>query len=166
MRPDDPFGVCSRNFELKDMPSTYWDVVHGLKLDERLKKWCDKWHNDIAIQGEITGPGIQSNRDGEQELSFNVFRIWDIANQCWLDWGERETVCNELELRHVPILAHKRLSEFGGESFGPVTARDSILKYAEGKTERGNEREGVVFKSWEGDVSFKAVSNRYLLGLK
>ena len=41
---------------------------------------------------------------------------------------------------------------------------DELLAFAEGKTARGHEREGVVFKSTEAPyVSFKVVSNRYLL---
>ena len=166
MRPDDPVGVCSRNFELKDMPSTYWDVVHKFKLDEKLKEWCSLGHPDIAIQGEITGPGIQSNRDKEEDTTFNVFRIWDIQNQRWFTWDERHDFCLAMDIYHVPVLKFETVGAFGGEPFDPVAARDNILKYAEGKTERGNEREGVVFKSKDGTVSFKAVSNRYLLGLK
>jgi len=40
-----------------------------------------------------------------------------------------------------------------------------MLKFAEGKTIRGNEREGVVFKEINTDtpITFKAISNRYLL---
>ena len=45
---------------------------------------------------------------------------------------------------------------------------DAVLKFAEGTTDRGHEREGLVFK--EADCayprSFKAVSNRYLLKIK
>ena len=41
---------------------------------------------------------------------------------------------------------------------------NAILKFAEGKTDRGFEREGFVFKSTTNPcISFKAVSNRYLL---
>ena len=48
--------------------------------------------------------------------------------------------------------------------FGTLTDIDSMLAFAEGKTARGNEREGLVFKSVDAPfVSFKAVSNRYLL---
>jgi hypothetical protein len=76
----------------------------------------------------------------------------------------------------VPVLGRRAIKEFctasgnpddyNGEPFNPTVARDNILKFAEGKTVRGNEREGVVFKSTDGSFSFKAVSNKYLLGLK
>ena len=41
---------------------------------------------------------------------------------------------------------------------------DELLLFAEGKTDRGNEREGLVFKTMDEPYrTFKAVSNRYLL---
>ena len=45
---------------------------------------------------------------------------------------------------------------------------EEILAFAEGKTDRGHEREGLVFKEvgTGHPFSFKAVSNRYLLKLK
>ena len=58
-RPDDPLAVCSRNYELKDMPSAYWDIVHELSLDEKLKKYCDDNSRELLVQGELVGPGIQ-----------------------------------------------------------------------------------------------------------
>lgn len=175
-RPDDPFGVCSRNFELKDEPSTYWDVAHELKLPEILVEYCARNNCNIALQGEITGPGIGCNRDCFEALTFQVFRIWDIDNQCFLTKQERYNVVSDLGLKHVPVLGRRAIKEFcavsgnpddyNGEPFNPTVARDNILKFAEGKTVRGNEREGVVFKSNDGKFSFKAVSNKYLMGLK
>jgi hypothetical protein len=47
---------------------------------------------------------------------------------------------------------------------------EEILKFAEGKSQIGDitgpEREGIVFKQVHGGMSFKAISNRYLLGEK
>jgi hypothetical protein len=40
-----------------------------------------------------------------------------------------------------------------------------MLKYAEGKSELNSdtEREGVVVRSVDGTISFKAISNKFLL---
>lgn len=166
-RPDDPLFVCSRNFELYDMPSTYWDIVHRDGLDEKLRAYCEEWGRSLAIQGEITGPGIQSNRDCFDDATFSVFRIWDIESQRWLTWTERLNVCKELGLEHCPILGYRTLGFFDPEgTHSDIIIRDNILKFAEGKTARGHEREGIVFKSDDGTRHFKAVSNAYLLSLK
>lgn len=158
-RPDDPFGICSRNFELKPGMGSWWEPVKKYDLQRKLEAYCTEHNVELALQGELVGPGMNSNRDQLTELDWKVFRIWDIGQQCWLNWNERYAVCEALGVPHVPVLGFKSLSEFGLD-------RDKILAFAEGTTENGNEREGVVFKSFNGGFSFKAVSNRYLLGLK
>ena len=52
--------------------------------------------------------------------------------------------------------------------FSELPTVDAVLKFAEGVTENGHEREGLVFKEADSAYprSFKAVSNRYLLKLK
>jgi hypothetical protein len=53
--------------------------------------------------------------------------------------------------------------------FDKFNSLDEILKFSEGKNSVGNEREGIVYKliSDNGQkLSFKAVSNKYLLGKK
>ena len=52
--------------------------------------------------------------------------------------------------------------------FSKLPDVDAVLKFAEGVTENGHEREGLVFKEANTSYprSFKAVSNRYLLKLK
>jgi len=46
----------------------------------------------------------------------------------------------------------------------PETVED-MLKYAEGKSvlNANTEREGVVVRSMDGTISFKAISNKFLL---
>lgn len=178
VRPDDPFGVCSRNLELKDEPSPYWDIVHELNLDIKVPDWVRTMRDiftsgrvlpqelfelikggcDIAIQGELVGPGMNSNRDKYEERHFLVFRIWDIARQKWLNLNERYAFCHALGLEHVRVIG----TDFRLEREFALD-KDRILQFAEGKTNRGNEREGVVFKTHDGTFSFKAVSNKYLL---
>lgn len=159
-RADDPFGVCSRNYELKDEgDGIYWQICHKFNLDQTLPVLCKENNLELAIQGEITGPGVNGNHDSLDDINFEVFRIWDIQNQKWLTCNERYEVCRELGIPHVPVIEVKTLKDFDLD-------RDKILIYAEGYTAAGHEREGVVFKSIDGDFHFKAVSNRYLLSLK
>ena len=72
--------------------------------------------------------------------------------------GEAEVFCKENRIEYVNVV------ERNVDVFNRFATVDEILAYAEGKTIRGNEREGLVFKSVDHPyVSFKAVSNRYLL---
>jgi hypothetical protein len=48
-----------------------------------------------------------------------------------------------------------------------VGSVDELLQWAEGESKLGKtEREGIVFKEAKGGMSFKAISNKYLLGEK
>lgn len=168
-RPDDPIAVCSRNYEMKDMPGAYWDIVHALDLDNKLKAWCDANHRELMIQGELNGPGIQNNRDNRAERGLDVFRIWDVTEQRFLSPSERYAICEALGISHVPVLETVTLRRFldTSDPCNMQKIRDAVLLYADGHTARGNLREGVVFKQVEGgDFHFKAVSNRYLEKLK
>jgi hypothetical protein len=60
-------------------------------------------------------------------------------------------------LEHVKVIETCQI-------FHKLKSIDEFLAYADGQTDNGLPREGVVFKRVDdGSVSFKAVSNKYLL---
>ena len=105
---------------------------------------------------------MNGNRDLLPERAFRVFRIWDIANQRYVPSSERVALCEKLGIPHVPVINPVM------DVFSELPTVDDVLKFAEGATDRGHEREGLVFKEADNAFprSFKAVSNRYLLKLK
>ena len=160
----DPFGVCSRNLRLKrpmegGTASAFWQIVAKYGLEDKLKTFHSETRREIALQGELVGPGINADRDRYTDYEFHVFRIWDIAAQCFMSSQERVRFCEEHSIPHVQVI------EVDFPFFDRITTMDDALKFAEGKTLRGNEREGVVLKASDGidDTHFKIVSNRYLL---
>lgn len=159
----DPFGVCSRNLRLKrppaDSPSAFWQVVAKYDLEAKLKKSFEETKRELALQGELVGPGINADRDRYTDFEFHVFRIWDVKEQRFLDPRERRAFCKERDIPHVAVL-HEDFP-----FFDELPTMEDALQFAEGKTLRGNEREGVVMKASDGidDTHFKVVSNRYLL---
>lgn len=165
--PEHPFGVCSRNLRLKeetqngDVP-TPWRVMRKLMAEDRIAAMCYDHGTQLALQGELVGPGINGNRDLYTDYEWHVFRIWDIGKQRFVDPCTAMAMALAYGFEYVPVLGYvKPFDEFGSV--------DEILKYAEGTTKKhGREREGLVFKriGKPNMVSFKAVSNRYLLGQK
>lgn len=155
-RPGDPFGLCSRNFELKPGLGTWWKPVEAHGLQEKLAAWCTRSGIDIAIQGELVGPGVNNNRDMLEDHDWHVFRVWNITERRWLTWDERYSLCRDLGLPHVPVIGTYTIGGFGRD-------RDRMLAFADGTTENGHPREGLVWKSNDGTFSFKTVSNAYLL---
>lgn len=148
-------GVCSRNINLKEVEGNgFWDVAKKYNLVEKLKTYG----KNIAIQGELIAPNIQSNHEKVNSPEFRCFSIWDIDSQVYLLPSERRELCRLLSIPHVPVL---------DDSFILEHTVDELLEYAEGDgMNQGVKREGVVFKSNNDQFSFKVVSNSYLLKKK
>ncbi len=156
-------GVCSRNLDLKEsMDNTFWKVATESGLVERLKSDNINTMN-VAIQGELVGEGIQKNRYNLKGHRFYIFDIFDIDSGEYMAPIQRDLFLQYLhgvDFYHVPVLEH----HFSIES----STIDSLLLKAEGKSvlNPSVEREGLVFKvsnGEHGDISFKAISNKFLL---
>jgi RNA ligase (TIGR02306 family) len=156
----DNVGVCSRNLDLLESDSTLWKVVRKSGLLEAL----GTIGRDIAVQGEVMGPGIQGNREKLSDHELYVFDIWDISTQSYLDAVSRYSFMALLEergaaMRHVPILHfHQYLSSYRDhQSF--LDEADSTVSISHPVAE------GLVFKSIDcPSQSFKVISNKFLLG--
>lgn len=147
------FGVCSRNLDLVESEgNAFWQVARKLDIEQKL---ADLGLN-IAIQGELMGPGVQGNKEGLSELDLYVFDIWDIDNQRYLIAEDRYRVCETLGIQHAPIVNPRmNLDDW---------SLADILEMADGPSIKAKLREGLVFKSLnDPSISFKAISNKWLL---
>lgn len=147
------FLVCSRNQICpipKDDKCPYHEVAKIYGIEKILRTYPE-----IAIQGEICGPKIQKNLLALESIDLFVFNVINIRTQKTLDIVE---FCNTVGLRHVLIIDE-------GEKFQYPTI-NVLLTSAEGLYPgTRNEREGLVVRSvgLNDLISFKAISNRYLL---
>lgn len=151
------FGVCSRNLQLRETEgNSFWKVVRHFDIEAKMRSLN---LDGIAIQGELVGEGIQGNPYKIKGQTMYVFDIFNIKEGGYCTGLERVRIVNALGLNHVPIIINSFvLDQFEGNV-------DNILEYADGKSAIADcIREGVVFKSCNTpDVSFKAISNRFLL---
>lgn len=149
------FGVCSRNLELLETEgNTFWKVARELDLENKLK---DK--GNICLQGELIGEGIQGNPYKIKGQTVHFFNGFDIDKQTKLGINEFLILLDEMGLTPVPILDVAMLL--------PDTVT-GMLELAEGKSRLNDktEREGVVVRSLDNTISFKAISNKFLLSEK
>ncbi len=151
---DGQFGVCSRNLELVEAEgNTFWKVAREMKIEERLREFG----RNISIQGELIGEGVQGNPykiKGHTVRFFNVFNI-DTSQRLGLR-GLTDIIVDTFGFQTVPIIE---------EPFTlPETVGD-LLQIAEGKSVLNGqtEREGLVIRSLDNTISFKAISNKFLL---
>jgi len=153
------FGVCSRNIDLlRDPNNSLWATAIAENIEEKMREVDEHW--DFAIQGELIGPGIQNNIYKLSKPEFHVYDVYNIQQGKYLDCDNRRGLIERMKLKHVPVIAIDK--DLG------VGSVENILTWAEGasKLNPNQEREGIVFKHIKGGMSFKAISNKYLLGEK
>ena len=151
------FGVCSRNLELKrtswKSPSTFWKVAYQNDLEVKLPV-------GYAVQGELVGPGIQSNHEKMKNHEFYIYDIFDIKNQVYLTPAERK----HMMTTHLTGIKHVPIPEPEFKLFAAISTFDELQKRVTGESMNPNTvSEGRVYKSLDGKTTFKAISNQYLL---
>ena len=150
------FGVCSRNLELLETEgNTFWRVARELDLENRLREYG---HN-LSIQGELIGEGIQGNPYKIKGQTVKFFNLFDIDLQVYHSLSVFKETMRVLGLDTVPIL---------DTSFKLPETIDELLKYSEQKSVLNPDfdREGVVIRSTDRKISFKVISNKFLINEK
>ena len=159
---DGEVGVCSRNINLKldQSGNAYVNMYHELDMGTKLLGMG----RNIAIQGELMGPGIQGNREKLPRQQFYCFDVWDIDNQRYLPKRERDHIIeatghcvHDRGLELVPVLGVGTLGELGCNTL------DNMLRYVDRPSMNHKVAEGVVFKAIDVPYSFKCINNKYLL---
>jgi len=160
-------GVCSRNWELKLDGANENNSMVRMFIDSGLQSVFRQLSRNLAVQGELMGPGIQKNREQLKVPTLFVFDIYDIDTACYLTPDQRHALMDELwifgvnkdMIQHVPVVA------YGANLLDTlsITTTDQLLKFAEGPSLVHPIREGLVFKRKDGGFSFKAISNAFLL---
>jgi RNA ligase (TIGR02306 family) len=153
---NDVFGVCSRNLELLETEgNTFWRVARELDLENRLREYG---HN-LSIQGELIGEGIQGNPYKIKGQTVRFFNLFDIDLQEYHSLSVFKETMRVLGLDTVPIL---------DTSFKLPETIDELLKYSEQKSvlNPNFDREGVVIRSTDRKISFKVISNKFLINEK
>ena len=160
------FIVCSRNVAF-DEPNKncYYDTNVYLEMAEKydIHNVLKRMMNDypaaefITIQGETYGEGIQKRTYGLKEHDFKAFNLIIGRQDSVTRFNPFDMTCilEKYNIPCVPILDMK---------FQIPETCDELLEYAEGNSVLDGEmREGVVIRSCDGEQSFKAVSNKFLL---
>lgn len=155
---DGEFGVCSRNLDLKETAdNTFWQVARREDIEAKMRDTGPD--AQFAIQGELIGPGIQGNIYKLSQPDFYVFDVYNIQTGEYLNPEFRRALIDRMGLNHVPLI---------NPGYPVVPSIDGLLEAAEGDSvlNAKQEREGIVFKQVDGGMTFKAISNKYLIGEK
>lgn len=172
---DDAFLIGGRNQWFKD-ENMYTTTVNKYgDLKTKLENYQLINGIYVVFQGELCGPGIQSNRLGLKEKEwfiFNAFVSKTGKNGTFIkcDLLYMLNLCEKFGLKHVPIIEDKDKFNFK-ETDNIDKIVENLLQYVDGFKYRdyfedasSNQiAEGVVFRLEDMTYSFKVVSNKYLL---
>ena len=154
------FVVCSRNMNLSECDNTFWKMARKYFIKEKLEAYTDSY----VIQCEVIGEGIQSNRMGIKGQEIRVFNVKNVTQNRHLDRDEIVAFC---ETNGFPVAPELFRFEFSPEiTVQHLLAMADTLNYDSGHPAEGivwrpvNEQYSDVLK---GRMSFKTVSNRFLL---
>ena len=167
------FYVCSRNvcFDTPEKAekcyydsNIYLEMAEKYDIENKLKEILEKYGGDydfVTLQGETYGESVQKRTysiEGRDFMAFNLIFGNDINNQNRLSSTQMKTILDEYTIPSVPIL---------NTSYQLPQTCDELLIYADGESELdGKTREGIVLRTQDGNNSFKAVSNKFLLEYK
>jgi len=156
------FYVCSRNVRQKDETqecyhdhNIYWDLAFKYNIEEHLKEYLDifpdrKW---VCIQGEGVGT-VQGNPLKLKEDDLYVFNLKDSLRGRYSSQTGKKFI-EDWGMKWVPIIGIVKMpdtmEELKAQATGPSLVNPDVL------------REGYVYRTLDGQESFKNVSNEYLL---
>ena len=149
------FGVCSRNLRLKTPNnSSYWIVANQYNIENTLKDILKKYKAEtVVLQGEICGNGIQGNKYNINGYKFFVFNL--IINGNKYRTKAAKKILAQYNIDTVPILDTEiKLKDTVDEMVKDATGKSVIYK---------TEREGKVWRSTTGNISFKVINPKFLL---
>jgi hypothetical protein len=161
------FGVCSRNIDLKrDETDKFWKTVLEHDLENKFRKVFGS--NNIALQGELIGAGIQGNKYKLDKLDIYFFNVFFIKKYAYGNMSELIEVCQWLNEKTVPIL---------NSDYSLSNSIPELVELSKGKSVLNDVvREGIVIRPIneiedkelhcqlvKNRVSFKSVNPEFLL---
>jgi RNA ligase (TIGR02306 family) len=146
------FHVCSRNIDIAETEgNTFWQIARKKNVESKMR---ELGLLNVAIQGELIGPGIQGNKYKFNKAEFYMFRIYDVDIKEFKPTKKARMIAEDIDLLSVPSLGLRNISTL-----------DDMLKMADGDSVLSPvAREGLVWRMVDDpSVSFKVISNRFLL---
>lgn len=157
-------NVCGRNTCYEENPNNkYWAVAMKYNMKEKILEHYNKTGKRLAFQGELIGPKIQGNKMGLTENDLYIFNVWIAEGKQPYEKCDIDTalsIVKELELKFVPIEL-TGIFEYNTEDLQGLTELPYNKYFKNAKPSQNIE--GLVFRSKDMKVSFKVVSNKFLL---
>jgi ATP-dependent RNA circularization protein (DNA/RNA ligase family) len=113
-------------------------------------------NKNIALQGEVCGPGIQGNNLGLKDLEFHLFNLYDIDSRIYLDYDDIISFTKEY---NIPMVTEIQSGTVFSYTVEELVALARTLTYETGKPAEGMVirpqkafYSNILKKYWSGKV--------------
>lgn len=153
------FGVCSRRENISNDHNhggSYWKIANKLKIKDVLTALIGN-EDFIVLQGENFGKNIQGNKYKLDDLDFRAFNL--IFPSGKVPTPKMKELLEPLGVKVVDIIS---------EGFMLPETIEEIVEFSKGNSLLlpAQKREGLVFRNFEKEISFKAINPEFLLNEK
>lgn len=125
-------GVCSRKIQLaEDENNGFWKIARKYDMFNAIRT---DFIDDIAVQGEVVGPGIQDNHLGLKELEIRVFNIVDLKVREYRPLSILKDWARKYDIPMVTIIEEG--DAFGYELHELISVANALI-YPTGKPAEG-----------------------------
>ena len=147
--------------------NVFWATVHKMDVESKIRALSNKFFYDgvypnLALQGELLGPGIQGNKYDLKEHVILWFNLFDINSFKYFHGDDFFELVEEVGLKTVPLI----------NKFILNNTVDELVEMSKDKSKLNDKihREGIVIRPCEekedkklGRVSFKVINPDFLL---
>ena len=151
------FTVCSRNNMLQEVEGNkFWEAAREYNIEE-----CLLENPEIAIQMELVGPGIQSNKMRLRNTEIRVFNIIHMGDRQRVPDDNAITFCNRYKLPMAPELGRGDSFDYTLEELLGIASRlyPGTTEQAEGIVVRP--RSPVFSHTLKEGLSFKVINQEF-----
>lgn len=155
------FAVCSRNVRQENISQkTYYEdnVYHIIAVKYDIRNVLEQLMKEygastVVLQGETIGEGIQKNKYSITGYDFYAFNLTIDGKK--IDSVIAAYMVRKYGIKWVPII---------DTDFKLFSQVDEMIEFADGKSCIADTlREGLVIRDHNNTVSFKCISNQFLL---
>lgn len=166
------FGVCSRNvlqvdenqenyvFNVGNCGNVYWEMAFKYNIKDALISIANDYGYDrVVLQGETYGESVQGNKYKLNERRFAAFNL--VLDGVRLGSMQAKEILDKYNIPFVPIIDTEYILP-DADDF------EAFKESADGTSVINNQclREGFVYRSQDGQKSFKNISRKFLLKVK
>jgi len=107
---DGVFGVCSRNLQLLEEENNgFWKMAKKYNIEAILR---NRFTDNVCLQAECVGPGIQDNHLGLKEVELHAFSIIDLNTKRLVSLHDLKEFCGINNIPMVTIIEEEDVFEY------------------------------------------------------